>query len=156
MNVYYAYELIKGETLELREGKGKLSKTNIQEGSFVGSCDCGSLFDIKGELFVGKETKENSKVGTINYLSGEVEMDSYNGDLIVSYEYDAEVVADRMCKWFEYKQLPEHLQVISKPFGQLAEFVCENIKSGPERTVALRKLLEAKDAAVRSMVHPGG
>lgn len=26
----------------------------------------------------------------------------------------------------------------------------------PERTEALRKLLEAKDAAVRAKVHPGG
>ena len=61
-----------------------------------------------------------------------------------------------MLKWFEYKHLPEHLQSISKPFNNLAVLIVTAIDSGPERTVALRKLLEAKDAAVRSKLCPGG
>lgn len=63
---------------------------------------------------------------------------------------------DRMLKWFAWEHLPEHLQGISKPFGTLAHELCDLIEPGPERTVALRKLLEAKDAAVRSVVSPGG
>ena len=63
---------------------------------------------------------------------------------------------DRMLKWFEYEHLPEHLQGVSAPFCALAYSVVQTIECGPERTVALRKLLEAKDAAVRAMVHPGG
>ena len=61
-----------------------------------------------------------------------------------------------MMKWFAYKHLPPHLQGVSKRFHDLAEMMCEGIDPGPERTVALRKLLEAKDAAVRAVVHPGG
>lgn len=63
---------------------------------------------------------------------------------------------DRMMKWFAYSHLPQHLQEISKPFGDLAQYVCNVVESGPERTVALRKLLEAKDAAVRAKLNPGG
>ena len=63
---------------------------------------------------------------------------------------------ERMMKWFAYSHLPEKLQLISKPFGDLATFVVTTIDSGPERTVALRKLLEAKDAAVRAALNPGG
>jgi hypothetical protein len=63
---------------------------------------------------------------------------------------------DRMLKWFAWEHLPSHLQVVSRPFGELAETICETIQAGPERTVALRKLLEAKDAAVRAVVQPGG
>lgn len=63
---------------------------------------------------------------------------------------------ERMLKWFEFAHLPERLQLVSKPFHELAHFVCETADSGPERTVALRKLLEAKDAAVRAALHPGG
>lgn len=63
---------------------------------------------------------------------------------------------ERMMKWFAFSHLPEHLQSVSKPFHDLAECVCENIDPGPERTVALRKLLEAKDAAVRAKLNPGG
>lgn len=61
-----------------------------------------------------------------------------------------------MLKWFAYDHLPQHLQSISKPFHDLASQIVNNIQGGAERTVALRKLLEAKDAAVRAVVHPGG
>lgn len=63
---------------------------------------------------------------------------------------------ERMLKWFAYSHLPEHLQAASKPFGELAVWLCETAEPGPERTVALRKLLEAKDAAVRAKLNPGG
>ena len=63
---------------------------------------------------------------------------------------------DRMLKWFRYAHLPEHLQPVSRQFGDLAATICETIEPGPERTVALRKLLECKDAAVRAVVEPGG
>lgn len=63
---------------------------------------------------------------------------------------------DRMLKWFEYAHLPEHLQEISQPFCELATRLCDVTDAGPERTVALRKLLEAKDAAVRAKLSPGG
>lgn len=63
---------------------------------------------------------------------------------------------ERMLKWFEYEHLPEPLQDVSRRFHDLACSVCMAIEPGPERTVALRKLLEAKDAAVRAKLHPGG
>lgn len=62
---------------------------------------------------------------------------------------------DRMLRWFQYEHLPPHLQETSKPFCKLAIVVVDTIESGPERTVALRKLLEAKDAAVRAKLNPG-
>jgi len=63
---------------------------------------------------------------------------------------------ERMLKWFDYTHLPEHLQGVSEGFCDLASDMCTMIERGPERTVAFRKLLEAKDAAVRAVVHPGG
>lgn len=64
--------------------------------------------------------------------------------------------ADRMMKWLAYEHLPPELASVSRPFHDLAELVTIDIAAGPERTVALRKLVEAKDAAVRAKVHPGG
>ena len=61
-----------------------------------------------------------------------------------------------MLKWFAYGHLPSKFQAVSKPFGELALWIVSEIAPGPERTVALRKLLEAKDAAVRAVVAPGG
>lgn len=61
---------------------------------------------------------------------------------------------DRMMKWFAYAHLPPHLQEVSKQFAEVANWICQEIEAGPERTVALRKLLEGKDAAVRAKLHP--
>lgn len=55
-------------------------------------------------------------------------------------------------KYFKYDHLPEHLQKISKPFCELAETLASLLPSNAESSVALRKLLEAKDAAVRSTI----
>lgn len=61
-----------------------------------------------------------------------------------------------MLKWFEFEHLPERLQAVSSGFFDVACSMCALVEPGPERTVALRKLLEAKDAAVRAKLHPGG
>ena len=74
----------------------------------------------------------------------------------MSPESEEKIKAERMMKWFEYKHLPPALGVVSAAFYNLAETVVLTIEPGPERTVALRKLLEAKDAAVRAKMHPGG
>jgi hypothetical protein len=60
---------------------------------------------------------------------------------------------DRMMQFFAYAHLPAHLQDISKPFGDLAQHIVDTLPSNPERTVALRKLLEAKDCAVRAKLY---
>lgn len=53
-------------------------------------------------------------------------------------------------QFFEFAHLPAHLQEVSRPFGELAALLISTLPRNPERTVALRKLLEAKDAAVRA------
>lgn len=57
---------------------------------------------------------------------------------------------ERMLKYFSFHHLPEHLQDISAGFGGLAAALVGTLPSSAERTVALRKLLEAKDCAVRA------
>ena len=53
-------------------------------------------------------------------------------------------------QFFAYAHLPERLQAISKDFHDLAVKTAERAPQNQETTVALRKLLEAKDAAVRA------
>ena len=59
---------------------------------------------------------------------------------------------DRMLQFFKYAHLPERLQTVSQPFCELADQIVATVPSNPERTVALRKLLEAKDCAVRAVL----
>ena len=62
------------------------------------------------------------------------------------------VPEDRMLQFFAFEHLPAHLQVVSRPFGELARQLVTDLPSNAERTVALRKLLEAKDCAVRALL----
>jgi hypothetical protein len=60
-----------------------------------------------------------------------------------------------MLQFFTYAHLPEHLQEVSKPFCELAKRIAETYPRNPERSAALRKLLEAKDCAVRALLYKG-
>lgn len=59
---------------------------------------------------------------------------------------------DHIMQFFGYAHLPPHLQEVSKQFAILAERIEATVPRNPERTVAIRKLLEGKDAAVRAVV----
>lgn len=50
------------------------------------------------------------------------------------------------------KNLPEELLIIATECHELAEVMADQLNDGPELTTGLRKLLEAKDCFVRSMV----
>lgn len=56
-------------------------------------------------------------------------------------------------QFFGYAHLPQHLQVVSRRFYDLALDIAATLPKNPERTVALRKLLEGKDAAVRAVIY---
>src|SRR6187401_563475 len=57
---------------------------------------------------------------------------------------------ERLLKWFEFSHLPPALRVVSSKYSTMAKDLVDTIMPGPERTIALRKLLESKDAAVRA------
>lgn len=58
-----------------------------------------------------------------------------------------------MLQFFVHAHLPKHLADVSRPFSELAHQIVAELPRNPERTVALRKLLEAKDCAVRALVY---
>lgn len=59
---------------------------------------------------------------------------------------------DHILQFFSFAHLPAHLQEVSRPFSEMANWIVDTLPRNPERTVALRKLLEAKDAAVRALL----
>jgi ferritin-like protein len=56
-------------------------------------------------------------------------------------------------QFFEYSHLKPELQRVSKHFYDLAEYVVDHLKDNTERAECLRKLLEAKDCAVRAYIY---
>lgn len=70
-------------------------------------------------------------------------------------------MASYLMQFFEYSHLPGHLQAVSAPFGELARNLDQALPDNAEKSTSLRKLLEAKDCAVRAVlsrqsVVPGG
>jgi len=53
-------------------------------------------------------------------------------------------------EFFKYDHLPQHLQSVSKPIGDLAQQMDVLLSNGAEKQAGLRKLLEAKDCFVRA------
>lgn len=62
------------------------------------------------------------------------------------------VVVDQILQFFSWSHLPGPMQEVSRPFCELAFDIASKLPRNAERTVALRKLLEAKDAAVRASI----
>lgn len=58
-----------------------------------------------------------------------------------------------LLQFFEYGHLPPHMQDTSKLFHDLALALIASVPRNPERTMALRRLLEAKDCAVRAKIY---
>ena len=53
-------------------------------------------------------------------------------------------------RYFTFAHLPGKLQDVSAAFAGVATYVEKTLPNGAEKSTALRKLLEAKDAAVRA------
>ncbi len=66
-----------------------------------------------------------------------------------------EPATEHISQFFAFEHLPLSLQAVSAPFHALAQKILE-LPRNPERTVALRKLLESKDAAVRAAIAKAG
>ena len=74
-------------------------------------------------------------------------MDKYLSVPCADYEHDKTIL-----RCFVYHHQSESLQTVSKPFGELAVRLVRTLPIGTERTTALKKLLEAKDAAVDAVI----
>lgn len=53
-------------------------------------------------------------------------------------------------EFFKYEHLPKHLAEISEPFHIVMTVMDAELIPSAEKEVVMRKLLEAKDAAVRA------
>ena len=66
----------------------------------------------------------------------------------------ANTSASPILRFFEFEHLPTELQDVSQAFANLAAYVETRLPAGAEKSTALRKLLEGKDAAVRAALPP--
>ena len=60
---------------------------------------------------------------------------------------------DELLYMFEYEHRPVETHYLYKPFYDMAHHIVNALPLNRERSVALRKLLESKDAAVRCVIY---
>lgn len=63
-------------------------------------------------------------------------------------------MANPIMRYFDNSHQPPELREVSEPFKALAQRIDATLPHCPETSVALRKLLEAKDSAVRAALPP--
>lgn len=63
---------------------------------------------------------------------------------------DEELERHPILRFFHYRHLPPRLREVSQPFCAMAKLVVRTLPRNAESSTALRKLLEAKDCAVRA------
>jgi ferritin-like protein len=56
-----------------------------------------------------------------------------------------------LMQFFHHEQLPAGSREVSEPFCELARHIEATLPNNPQKTAALRKLLEAMDCAVRAL-----
>ena len=56
-----------------------------------------------------------------------------------------------LMQFFHYEQLPAALQAVKRPFCELARHLEVTLPNNPQKTTALRKLLESMDCAGRAL-----
>jgi hypothetical protein len=95
--------------------------------------------------FAGQETREANTAA----LAGQEQRSASPTEFT-----QLELSADPILRFFHYAHLPTQLQEASKPFCDLARHVIDHTPRNAERTTALRKLLEAKDCAIRATLPP--
>lgn len=129
---------------------------DVGSGKSAAYCRIAAMLKDSGATVVHADEK------AWNMLQNAGEAASAQADL---YQFAPEVVLEEACirsdwtdsknqimQYFAYAHLPAHLQRVSKPFALLAQEMDLYLPDGAEKSAGLRKLLEAKDCAVRAAV----
>lgn len=106
---------------------------------------------------LAKLLRKNAKISSARFLVVHPDGEVVSSEDLLAEEPGAEAdieqaAPEHIAQFFAWDHLPAHLATVSAFFGYLAEVITRTLPRNPERTVALRKLLESKDAAVRARV----
>jgi len=64
-------------------------------------------------------------------------------------------MTNRLMKWFNALELGIETPTVNREVKKLADFLDRELVEGPEKTVALRKLMEVRDNAIRAVIEGG-
>lgn len=109
--------------------------------------EAASAFHRYAELHRAKGTPEAEEKALAN---GELYL-QMTGALTAPTFTTEELQQDDVLQYFSYAHLTnEEMREASEPFARMARDIIDHIPRCPQRTMALNKLVEAKDCAVRA------
>ncbi len=109
--------------------------------------EAASAFHRYAELHRAKGTPEAEEKALAN---GELYL-QMTGALTAPMFTSEEIRQDDVLQYFGYTHLTnEALQAASEPFARMARDIIDHLPRCPQRTLALNRLVEAKDCAVRA------
>jgi hypothetical protein len=109
--------------------------------------------DVLAKRFVEEFARSNSMVSAklIHWPDTTPIVDNLLTGIREHGDFTTQWQGEEMLKYFAFGHLPEGpMRDISRLYCHLAFMTVRTVPRCPERTVALRKLLEGKDAAVRA------
>ena len=65
---------------------------------------------------------------------------------------DRHPATQEKARWFDYEHLPSEQRQVSVEFARLAQTMIARLKDGPQLTITLQRLIDAKDSAVRQSI----
>jgi hypothetical protein len=65
---------------------------------------------------------------------------------------DRHPATQEKARWFDFDHLPSDQRQVSVEFARMAQTLIARLLDGPQLTIALQKLLDSKDAAVRQAI----
>jgi len=118
--------------------------------------------DVAAKRFVDEFAKRNSVVSAtlthwpdttpiVDDLKTMTRQHGHFQEVHAGRHWGTEFGGEPMLQHFQFGHLPPELQAVSRPFCHAAYNVVRTLPRNAERTAALRKLLEAKDCAVRAL-----
>lgn len=57
------------------------------------------------------------------------------------------------CQWLEFDHLPSELQAVASSFAENAKRILALVPDGPQLTLCIRAMVQAKDCAVRAVIN---
>lgn len=118
-----------------------------RDGRVLGTAEGATKQEVFDKLQAAHADAEEIRIRTDRREQVAVEREQQHH---TSVEAAEQLTGEPMLKFFRFAHLPPPLREVSAKFSALAIDLAMNQLRTPERTVALRKLLEAKDAAVRN------
>lgn len=107
-----------------------------------------------GEVVIASDEDDDYSTMMVNAINSLLEMPGYQEDVQdIAFDTPTQAEVDEpLLRWFSAAHLPPMLRGMMEAYRNMAVTVVNALPRSPERTLAIRALIESKDNAIRGLV----